>query len=70
MKQGFIKVAAVTLRMKLADTVFNATEIMRMMDETEDKGAKVVVFPQLCLTGCTCGDLFSRKHCFLLPKNS
>lgn len=61
MKQGFIKVAAVTLRMKLADTVFNATEIMRMMDETEDKGAKVVVFPQLCLTGCTCGDLFFQE---------
>lgn len=61
MKQGFIKVAAVTLQMKLADTVYNADRIMEIMEETEKKGAKVVAFPQLCLTGATCGDLFFQE---------
>ena len=58
MKQGFVKVAAVTPNVKVADVEHNKTEICRLIDETVENGAKIVVFPELCLTGYTCGDLF------------
>ena len=35
-------------------------EIFRLIDETIENGAKIVVFPELCITGYTCGDLFSQ----------
>lgn len=58
MEQGFVKVAAVTPDIKVADVDHNTKEICRLVDETVQKGAKVVVFPELCITGYTCGDLF------------
>lgn len=58
MKQGFIKVAAVTPKIKVADPEYNAGVICSWMDETEKKRAKIVVFPELCITGYTCQDLF------------
>lgn len=60
MRQGFVKVAAVTPNMKVADVDYNKQEICRIMDETVGNGAKIVVFPELCVTGYTCGDLFSQ----------
>ncbi len=58
MQNGFIKVAAVTPKIKVADPVFNGNEICRQMNEAYENGAKIIVFPELCLTGYTCGDLF------------
>ena len=60
MKQGFIKVAATTPNIKVADVDYNKQEVMRLIDETVANGAKIIAFPELCLTGYTCGDLFTQ----------
>ena len=60
MKDGFIKVAAATPDIRVADVDFNVERICRLIDETAKEGAKIVVFPELCLTGYTCGDLFTQ----------
>ncbi|MCI8560137.1 MAG: NAD(+) synthase [Dorea sp.] len=60
MRDGFIKVAAATPDIRVADVTFNTQQICRMIDETSKKGAKIVVFPELCITGYTCGDLFNQ----------
>ena len=58
MIDGFLRVAAATPQIKVADPVNNGNEILKLMEEGEKKGAKIMVFPELCLTGYTCGDLF------------
>ncbi len=58
MKHGFIKVAAVTPKIKVADTKYNGQLIRTLMKDANAKGAKVVVFPELAITGASCGDLF------------
>ena len=66
MKQGFVKVAAASLDVRVADVEFNKIQIQEAMLETWKQGAKIAVFPELCLTGYTCGDLFAQD--FLLEK--
>ncbi len=61
MKQGFVKVAAVTPKGKVADVQHNKKEIFRLIDESVANGAKVIVFPELCVTSATCGDLFAQS---------
>ena len=51
MKDGYIKVAAATPKVKVADTVYNGQLIKALMKECTDNGAKVVVFPELCAEG-------------------
>ena len=58
MKDGFIRVAAATPDIKVADPVYNEAQVWNMIEEGEKNGAKLMVFPELCLTGYTCGDLF------------
>lgn len=58
MKDGFIKVAAVTPKIRVADPAYNRERIMEKIEEAEEERAAVVVFPELCLTGYTCSDLF------------
>ena len=53
-----MKAAALTPKGKVADTKYNGEQIRAMMDEAEEQGAKILVFPELCITGYTCGDLF------------
>lgn len=60
MKQGFIKVAAVTPDIRVADVDYNCQEIVQKMKAAVREGAKIIVFPELCLTGYTCGDLFTQ----------
>ena len=60
MKQGFVKVAAVTPYIRVADVEFNKEQICRKMDEAAASGAKIIVFPELCVTGYTCSDLFTQ----------
>ncbi len=61
MKQGFIKVAAVTPKIRVADPVYNSEVICKEMETAYGRGAKIIVFPELCLTGYTCGDLFLQQ---------
>lgn len=61
MKHGFIKAAAMTPKIKVADPIYNAKEICKGVEEALAKEAKIVVFPELCLTGYTCGDLFLQE---------
>lgn len=58
MKHGFVKVAAITPDMRVADVEYNTEQICRRMEEAVKAGAKVLVFPELAITGYTCGDLF------------
>ena len=58
MKDGFIKVAALTPKIRVADCDYNAAKICLMIDEAWKEGAKLMVFPELCITGYTCADLF------------
>lgn len=61
MKHGFIKTAAVTPNIKVADTEYNARQICLKLAEAAAAGAKIIVFPELCITGYTCGDLFLQE---------
>ena len=58
MKDGFIKVAAATPKIRVADPIYNAEQIIAQIDEAEKNGVKIIVFPELCLSGYTCNDLF------------
>lgn len=58
MKDGFVKVATVTCKVKVADVENNCKCICDFMDEASAQGIKVTVFPELCITGYTCQDLF------------
>ena len=58
MKQGFVKVAALTPKIKVADPIYNAEVICNKLQEAYEKRAKIIVLPELCITGYTCGDLF------------
>lgn len=61
MKDGFIKVAAAAPVIKVADADYNADRVIDCVRKAEAKGVKILVFPELTLTGCTCFDLFSHK---------
>ena len=58
MKYGFIKTAAITPEIKVADTEFNAGQIIELIEKAEKAGVELAVFPELCVTGYTCADLF------------
>ena len=61
MQDGFIKIAAATPDLRVADCAYNASEIVKQAKQAAAKGAHLVVFPELCLTGYTCGDLFLQR---------
>ncbi len=59
MQDGFIKVASITPRVRVADVAFNVESCLAAIEEAAgNRGAKVVVLPELCITGYTCEDLF------------
>ena len=58
MKDGFIRVAAGTPAIRVADCAYNAGQIISLMNQAAERGVKVLALPELCLTGYTCGDLF------------
>ena len=58
MKDGFLKVAAATPFLKVANPLYNVTEMHQWIDKACEQGVKVFAFPELCITGYTCGDLF------------
>ena len=61
MQDGFVKIAAATPDLRVADCAYNASEIVKQAKQAAAKGAHLVVFPELCLTGYTCGDLFLQR---------
>ena len=61
MEQGFVKVAAVTPKIRVADTKYNAEVICAEIKKAAGQGAKVIVLPELCITGYTCSDLFLQE---------
>ena len=61
MRHGFIKVAAATPDIRVADVDYNKGQIIKQMDEAAEAGAKIIVFPELCITGYTCSDLFLHR---------
>ena len=61
MKHGFINVAATTPKIKVADTGFNTTAIIEKITEAYEYGARIIVLPELCITGYTCQDLFAQE---------
>ena len=69
MKDGFIKVAAATPKIKVADPAYNTEEILKIIDETEKNGASVRVFSELTISGSTCGDLFLQQPLLTECKN-
>ncbi len=58
MNDGFIRVAAATPKIRVADCEYNAGQMARCIRDACREGAKLIVFPELCVTGYTCGDLF------------
>ena len=58
MRDGFVKVAAGTPKIRVADCRYNAEQIFTLMREADKQGVKVLALPELCLTGYTCADLF------------
>ena len=58
MRDGLIKVAAGTPKIRVADCRYNAEQVFTLMREADKQGVKVLCLPELCLTGYTCGDLF------------
>ena len=59
MKHGFVKVAAATPDIRVADVSYNTERILADISEACENGAKILVFPELCVTGYTCSDLFT-----------
>ncbi len=58
MRDGFVKVAAKTPKIRVADVSYNVTQIVSECEDACSDGAKIVVLPELCVTGYTCEDLF------------
>lgn len=61
MKDGFLKVAAVTPSLRVADCEFNTDEIIKNVKTAAENGAVVIAFPELSVTGYTCSDLFLQQ---------
>ncbi|MBQ7102805.1 MAG: NAD(+) synthase, partial [Anaerotignum sp.] len=58
---GYVKVGAAVPRLKLADCTYNKEQIIEMAKDAAAKGVRVLTFPELCITGYTCADLFMQR---------
>ena len=61
MTDGFLRVAAAVPRVQLADISANTQEIEKLMVAAEGKDVEILCFPELCITGYTCQDLFAQQ---------
>ena len=59
-KYGYVKVGASTLELKVSDTIYNVQMIKKQIDEAVNKNIQIISFPELSITGYTCGDLFNQ----------
>ena len=60
--EGSYRIAAAAPRLALGDPAANAKELVRLANDAAREGVAVIVFPELCLTGYTCGDMFFRDE--------
>jgi NAD+ synthase (glutamine-hydrolysing) len=58
---GYVRLASAVPKLKVADTLYNAQEIKKILIEADKKKISLIVFPELCITGYTCGDLFGQE---------
>lgn len=58
LQHGFVRVAAALPRLRVADCAFNVEQLAHLLDQAEVQAVQFLVFPELALTGYTCGDLF------------
>lgn len=61
MLYGFIRCASATPDVKVADCKYNCENIIKMINKAEKNSTELIVFPELCITGYTCGDLFLQR---------
>lgn len=61
MNYGFVKVASAIPSLKVADCTYNIQQIESLIVQAEGKGVEIIVFPELCICGYTCGDLFGQQ---------
>ena len=61
MKNGFVKIGTASPKVTVADCESNLSNILKIHREATKEGVHLLVYPELCLTGCTCGDLFLAK---------
>ena len=61
MKDGFLKAAALSPALRVADCAYNVRQITDALHKAAARGVKLAVFPEFCLTGYTCGDLFLQR---------
>ncbi len=70
MRDSFLRVAAATPKVKVADPSFNKEQMIELIDSAREEGVKILVFPELCITGYTCGDLFWQQALLLEAKEA
>lgn len=58
---GFIRVAAAVPRVKVADVDANVEEMCKLVEQAENEDVSIIAFPELSVTGYTCGDLFGQE---------
>ena len=63
-KSDFIRAAAVSPALKVANTSYNTEQIIDCARRAADSGAAVILFPELAISACTCGDLFCQQHLY------
>ena len=61
MQYGFLRCAAVSPTLRVADCAYNAQAVIEAMQQAEGNGVRLLCLPELCLTGYTCSDLFLQQ---------
>lgn len=69
MKDGYIRVAAASFDTSIANVKSNSLKICKLINDAYENNTKIIVFPELCLTGYTCEDLFNQDHLLNEAKN-
>ena len=69
MRDGFVKIATGTPEIKVADCAYNAKACIDLINQANAQGVKVLVLPELVLTGVTCGDLFYQDTLLMGAEN-
>lgn len=67
---GFVRCGAVVPKLKVADVDFNVKEIITQINKAEEEKVQIVCFPELCITGYSCGDLFNQDILIESAKNA
>jgi NAD+ synthase (glutamine-hydrolysing) len=70
MQHGFIKVGAAVPLVSVADTKYNTNQLIALAQRAHEEAAEVTVFPELCITGYTCGDLLTQQTLLQEAENS